>query len=53
MGIEAKLDFIIERETKKDNYTFDEFLNMINWKLGELNLKEIEKLKEYYDLKTS
>ena len=53
MGIEAKLDFIIEREAKKDNYTFDEFLNMVNWKLGELNPKEIEKLKEYYDLKTS
>ena len=53
MGIEAKLDFITEREDKKDNYTFDEFLNIVNWKLGKVNSKEIKKLKEYYDLKTS
>jgi len=52
MGIEAKLDFIYENNSIKD-LKLEEFLKLVEWKIGKLNLKEINKLKEYYILKKS
>ena len=51
MGIKAKLDFI-EEENKKI-HSFDEFIRVVNWKLGELSDNDIKKLKDYYEMKTS
>jgi len=52
MGIKAKLDFI-EEESKNEIYSFDEFVRVVNWKLGELTDNDIKKLKDYYEMKKS
>ena len=52
MGIEAILDFIEEDNIIKD-LNFEEFLQIIKWKIGKLTSKETEKLKKYYELKKS
>jgi len=52
MGIKAKLDFIMEEGIVGD-LNFEEFLQFVEWKIGELNSREIEKLKKYYHLKKS
>lgn len=50
MGIEAKVDFI-EAEKPEKTVSFEDFLRKVEWKLGELNKNDTEKLKEFYEMK--
>ncbi len=49
MGIHAKVDFISSENIKFSSSTPEEFVEKIKWSLGELNEKEKNILKEYFN----
>lgn len=49
MGIYAKVDFILNENTKFGSTTAEEFIEKISWSLGELSNEEKNTLKEYFN----